>query len=250
MVRTRADQRRVAEAGAAGGYRVDVVLQGRRNHDSLLWRQLLGLGGIRAQSGDQVAVPVELDGLEPLLFRRQADAVFLVAEPFIEADGLVQEGAAVSEVFGAVVVRGVTVARRGQVDDEQVRIVDRGAVVDQQHHMVVGLDAGAVGSGVFPLVDQDRDSTGPRLERLDHLVQRPALLEPRIEYPAYIVAAISAEPGRRHPATIGVVRTQHSHSGNGIVDTAVGTAPMDLYDQVEQSRERQISRRRGNDIVG
>ncbi|WP_228796773.1 hypothetical protein [Nocardia cyriacigeorgica] len=96
MVRTRSDQRRVAQAAEAGGYRIDVVLQGRRNHDSLLWRQLLGLGGIRAQSGDQVAVPVEFDGLEPLLFGRQADALFLVAEPIIEADGLVQQSAAVA----------------------------------------------------------------------------------------------------------------------------------------------------------
>ncbi|WP_228822817.1 hypothetical protein [Nocardia cyriacigeorgica] len=92
----RPDQQRFAQAGLAGGYRIDVVLQSRRNIDSLVRRQLLGLGGVRAQSGDQVAVPVEFDGLEPLLFGRQADALFLVAEPIIEADGLVQQSAAVA----------------------------------------------------------------------------------------------------------------------------------------------------------
>ncbi|MGK8469287.1 hypothetical protein [Nocardia cyriacigeorgica] len=116
--------------------------------------------------------------------------------------------------------------------------------------MVVGLDAGAVGSGVFPFVDQDRDSTGPRLERVDHLLQRRAPIEPRTEYLVYVVEAVSTEPGRRHPETVGVVGTQHSHSGHGIVDATGGTAPMDLYDRVEQSRERQISRRGGNDVVG
>ncbi|WP_245931521.1 hypothetical protein [Nocardia nova] len=234
-----------------GGHRIDLVHHGGGDGDALRRRQALGRGGASARIRGEVAVAVELDGLEQSpLHRQPIDELLLPAAPLIESDSLVQQCAAVSEVLGAVVVLGVTVPRRGQVDDDQVRVVDRGAVVDQQHHMVVSVDAGAGGSGVLPLVDQNGNSTGPGLQRFGYLVQGSGLLEPGAEYLAHGVAAVAAQPGGGHLEATRVVGAQHSHTGHSIVDTTVGCESIDLHDRVEQGRNGQIPRRGGNDVIG
>ncbi|WP_181064686.1 hypothetical protein [Nocardia nova] len=151
--------------------RIDIVDQFRRDGVSLCRRQSFDVGGAPAGAGGEVSVPVELDGLEPLPVRgHPIDEYFLLTAPLVESDGLVQHRAPASQVLRAVVVGGVAVAGGGQIDDDQVRVVGRGAVVDQQHHVVVGF--GATGcQGVFPFVDQHGDPARPGLQRFGHVVQ-------------------------------------------------------------------------------
>ncbi|MGA4789635.1 hypothetical protein [Nocardia sp. AB354] len=165
------NRRQFVQVRQPGETRIDSVDQFRRDGDSLWWWQGLGVGGAPAGAGGEVSVPVELDGLEPLLVRRHPiDEYFLLEAPLVESDGLVQHRAPAAQVLRAVVVGGVAVAGGSQVDDDQVRVLGRGTVVDQQHHVVVGV--GATGClGVFPFVDQHGDAARPGLQRFGHFVQ-------------------------------------------------------------------------------